>query len=114
MSSSDSAPILEFMHRSLLLEPDSLGALAALAADVFGARSGRLFVADYALRCVRELRSDGTTGVEFMLDGTIAGRAFASGVPVEHGEEPVTVWVPIAEGSERIGVLERSARRLRR
>jgi len=41
-----------------------------------------------------------------MLDGTIAGRAFASGVPVEHGEEPVTVWVPIAEGSERIGVLE--------
>jgi len=106
MSSSDSAPILEFMHRSLLLGPDALGALAGLAGDVLGARSGRLFVADYALRCVRELRGDGTTGVEFTLDGTVAGRAFASGVPVELGEGPVTVWVPIAEGSERIGVLE--------
>lgn len=106
MSSSDRGPILEFMDRALLLEPDSLGALAALAGDVLGACSGRLFVVDYALRCVRELHGDGTTGVEFMLDGTIAGRAFASGVPVELGEGPVTVWVPVAEGSERIGVLE--------
>jgi len=80
--------------------------LADLTGDVLGARSGRLFVADYALRKVRELRGDGTTGEEFTLDGTIAGRAFASGARVEHGDRPVTVWVPLSEGSERIGLLE--------
>jgi serine phosphatase RsbU (regulator of sigma subunit) len=80
--------------------------LAELTGEVLGARSGRLFVADYALRKVRELRGDGTTGEEFMLEGTIAGRAFASGAWVEHGDRPVTVWIPLSEGSERIGLLE--------
>ena len=41
-----------------------------------------------------------------VLDGTIAGRAFASGAPVEQGHRPVCVWVPLSEGSERIGLLE--------
>ena len=106
MPSTDRGALAEFIHRSLLIEPDSLGMLADLTCEVLGACSGRLFVADYGLRRVRELRGDGTTGEEFMLDGTIAGRAFASGVEVEHGDRPVTVWVPLSEGSERIGLLE--------
>ena len=106
MRSADRDALTEFMHRSLVVEPASLGALADLAGEVLGARSSRLFVADYALRCVRELRADGTTGEEFMLEGTIAGRAFASGVPMEHGDGPVTVWFPLSEGSERIGLVE--------
>ncbi len=104
--STDRGALAEFIHRSLVIEPDSLGMLANLAGEVLGARSGRMFVADYALRRVRELRGDGTTGEEFMLDGTIAGRAFASGDWVAHGDRPVTVWVPLSEGSERIGLLE--------
>lgn len=106
MPSTDRGVLAEFIHRSLLIEPDSLGMLADLTAAVLGAHSGRLFVADYALRQLRELRGDATTGEEFVLDGTIAGRAFASGVWVKHGERPVTVWVPLSEGSERIGLLE--------
>ncbi len=106
MPSTDRGALAEFIHRSLVIEPDSLGMLADLTGEVLGARSGRLFVADYALRQVRELRRDGTTGEEFVLDGTIAGRAFASGAWVEHGDRPVTVWVPLSEGSERIGLLE--------
>ncbi len=106
MPSTDRGALAEFIHRSLLVEPDSLGRLADLTAEVLGARSGRLFVADYALRQVRELRGDGTSGEEFMLEGTIAGRAFASGVEVESGDRPVIVWVPLSEGSERIGLLE--------
>lgn len=92
----------------MTIEPDSLGMLAHLAADALGARSGRLFVADYALRRACELRQDGTGGDEVALDGTLAGEAFASGAPVEQGNGPVTVWVPLAEGSERIGLLELS------
>ena len=106
MSSTDRGALAEFIHRSLVIEPDSLGMLADLTGEVLGARSGRMFVADYSLRQVREIRGDGTTGEEFMLDGTIAGRAFASGAWVEHGDRPVTVWVPLSEGSERIGLLE--------
>ncbi len=106
MWSADRSALAEFMQRSLVVGPDSVGALADLAGSVLGARSGRLFVADYALRCVRELCADGVTGEEFMLEGTTAGRAFASGGPVEHGDGPVTVWFPLSEGSERIGLLE--------
>jgi len=106
MPSSSGGALPEFVHRSLLIEPDSLEMLAGLTGEVLGARSGRLFFADYALRQVRELRRDGTTGEEFLLDGTVAGRSFASGALVEHGDRPVTVWVPLSEGSERIGLLE--------
>ena len=106
MPSAERSALAEFLHRSVLIEPDSLGALAHLTGEVLGALSGRLFVVDYGLRCVRELCRDGTTGDEFMLDGTFAGRAFASGARVVHGDRPATVWVPLSEGSERIGLLE--------
>ena len=106
MAAAERGALAEYFHRSLMVEPNSLGILAQLAADALGARSGRLFVADYALRCARELRADGTRGDEVVLDGTIAGRAFASGAPVEQGHRPVCVWVPLSEGSERIGLLE--------
>lgn len=106
MPAADRSALGEFVDRSLMVEPSSLGMLADLAADALGARSGRLFVADYALRRACELRGDGTTGDEVALDGTIAGRAFASGAPVEQGNGPVSVWVPLAEGSERIGLIE--------
>ena len=106
MPAADRSALGEFVGRSLLVEPSALGMLANLAANVLGARSGRLFVADYALRRACELRGDGTRGDEVALDGTIAGRAFASGVPVEQGTGPVSLWVPLSEGSERIGLVE--------
>ena len=106
MAAADRGALAEYVRRSLMVEPSALGILAQLAADALGARSGRLFVADYGLRRVRELRGDGTGGEELVLDGTIAGRAFASGAPVEQGPGPVCVWVPLSEGSERIGLLE--------
>ena len=106
MPEADRSALGEFVDRSLMVEPSALGMLANLAADALGARCGRLFVADYALRRARELRGDGTRGDEVALDGTIAGRAFASGAPVEQGNGPVSVWVPLSEGSERIGLIE--------
>ena len=106
MPSIEAGTLDEFVRRSLTIEPDSLGTLAALMAEVLGAASGRLFIVDYALRRVRELHGDGATGEGFLLDGTIAGRAFASGVAVVHGDRPLSVWVPLSEGSERIGLIE--------
>ena len=106
MPTTDRNALAEFAEKSLSVEPSDLGELATLAADALGARSGCLFIADYALRRACELRGDGTGGDEVALDGTIAGRAFSSGSPVEHGTSPMTMWVPLSEGSERIGLLK--------
>jgi hypothetical protein len=98
-------PAAAFAHRSLLVEPGSLGALASMAAEALGARSGRLFVVDYSLRYLRELRAEGTVGEEMPLEGSAAGTAFATGEPTRQGDGS-TMWCPLSEGSERIGLLE--------
>ena len=42
------------------------------------------------------------------IEGTLAGHAFVRDEVVVSGSEPTLVWVPLAEGSERLGVLELS------
>ena len=56
--------------------------------------------------CIRSLDADGTVGEELSLEGTIAGRAFATGEPTQQGDGPTVMWCPLSEGSERIGLLE--------
>ena len=77
-----------------------------MAADALGARSARLFIVDYGLRSIRSLDADGSAGEELLLEGTIAGRAFATGEPTQQGDGPAVMWWPLSEGSERIGLLE--------
>ena len=96
----------QFARRSLIAQPGSLGVLAPMAAEALGARSGRLFIVDYGLRSIRSLDADGTAGEELPLEGTIAGRAFATGEPTQQGDRPTVMWWPLSEGSERIGLLE--------
>ncbi len=57
-------------------------------------------------RCLQGLDHDGPAGDPYLIEGTIAGRVFATGEPVAFGEDPATLWVPLSEGGERIGVLE--------
>ena len=76
-----------------------------LAGRVLGAASARVLVADYTLASLQELGEDGPTGSRQPIHGTLAGRAFSTGEVVVSTEEP-KVWVPLAEGSERLGVLE--------
>src|SRR6476659_2841717 len=79
-------PAKQFARRSLTAQPGSLGILAPMAAEALGARSGRLFIVDYGLRSIRSLDADGTAGEELPLEGTIAGRAFATGEPTQQGD----------------------------
>lgn len=65
-----------------------------------------MLIADYALTSLQELGEDGPTGVRQPIDGTLAGRAFVKDEVVLSGDERALVWVPLAEGSERLGVLE--------
>ena len=103
---------VEFARRSRVATPASLGAVGSLAAEVVGARAGRLFVADYGLRRAQELLSDGRAGECVELEGTVAGRAFATCEPVAVGVAPVVVWACLSDGSERIGLLELTFERI--
>ncbi len=40
------------------------------------------------------------------IEGTLAGRAFANGEILVVDGDPTVVWVPLTDGSERLGVLE--------
>jgi serine phosphatase RsbU (regulator of sigma subunit) len=79
------------------------------AGTVLGAASTRLLVADYALASLLELGDDGPTGERLAIDGSLAGRAFATGELVTAGDDPTVACVPVADGSERLGVLELTA-----
>ena len=79
-----------------------------VAGKVLGAEHARVLVADYALVSLQPLGEDGPTGDAQSIEGTLAGHAFARGEVVVSGSQPTLVWVPLSEGSERIGVLELS------
>jgi serine phosphatase RsbU (regulator of sigma subunit) len=86
--------------------PSSLSVLLDVLCDCVSADSGRLFVADYALRTLREVGPVGPVGEQVPIDGTVAGHALAGGVIVETGTHPTVVRVPLVDGTERIGLIE--------
>ena len=98
--------VAAFLAEAADLVADDLVEIVAAAGRVLGADSARLFVADYALVSLQELGEDGPTGPRQPIEGTLAGRAFARSTVVVSGEHPTTVWAPLVEGSERLGVLE--------
>jgi hypothetical protein len=84
-----------------------LGRLEA-AAGPLGATDVQLYLADFqgvALQPVLVGDGDRPSGAEEVA-GTMAGRAFRSGLPVTaERAEGVAVWVPVVEQAERTGVL---------
>jgi len=55
---------------------------------------------------LQALGYDGPVGDPQLIEGTLAGRALARGDVVTSGGRPTAVWLPLTEGSERVGVLE--------
>ncbi len=86
--------------------PCSLSTLVDVLCQTVGARSGRLFVADYGLRSMREVSLVGPVGVPVSMDATVAGHALAGGDIVAIGTDPTVVRVPLVDGTERIGLIE--------
>jgi hypothetical protein len=84
---------------------DSIFRIIETAGDVLGARTARVFVADYSLRQLQQLTVSGQ-GERLAVEGTVAGRAFASCTTIHAGVDSGVWWVPLSEGSERIGLLE--------
>ena len=81
---------------------DIAGILEAMRVLV-GADHALLHVADYALNSARVLAPSGEMGEPYVLEGTLAGRAFTTGELVI---AEAAWWLPLVDGAERLGVLE--------
>ncbi len=88
--------------------PGAVSELVDAVCTVLGARAGRLFVTDYSLRSMREVCTNGPVGEPFLATGTLAGRAFSTNEIIAAGSDPTIVWVPLVDGTERLGLLELS------
>ncbi|MEP7046311.1 MAG: PP2C family protein-serine/threonine phosphatase [Ilumatobacteraceae bacterium] len=88
------------------VSPANVFTLVDHVCEALGADSGRLLVADYALRCLQHVDAGGAVGGPHQMAGTVPGRVFASGQIVVSESSPTVVTVPLLDGSDRIGVLE--------
>ena len=111
MGASEQTPNDEFLGRSVraLIEaraahdPSGMLGVVDTLRRLLGAGSARVHVADYSLSALCVLPFDGPLGDAYPLEGTLAGRAFATGEMVA---TDTTWWLPLVDGTERLGVLE--------
>jgi serine phosphatase RsbU (regulator of sigma subunit) len=92
-----------------LAVPDDLPTLLMEHGRRLEASETVLFLVDYDQRVLVPLRNpDGPARDELAIDGTVAGRSFRS-LDIQHGataEKTQRIWVPVIDGTERLGVLE--------
>jgi serine phosphatase RsbU (regulator of sigma subunit) len=85
---------------------DDLVSIVGAAGTAVGADSARLLVADYAMLSLHDLGAADPASTGSPIAGTIAGRAFTHGEIVVSEAAPTTLWAPLTQDSERIGVVE--------
>ncbi|MFJ3583593.1 PP2C family protein-serine/threonine phosphatase [Streptomyces sp. NPDC090127] len=107
----DSAPMLRALlrasHQATL---EQLPRLLTLHAGRAGLHNARLFVSDLQEEVLRELtgagRDAGGEGSELPIDSTLAGRVFRTAQFLSTSTNgTVDVWLPVLNGTERLGVL---------
>jgi hypothetical protein len=106
---SDEDPIRALVRASHHLPADRLGTVVAEQARRLGAHDAVVYLADYAQHVLVPVTGEGVPDrQELTIDGSLAGRAFRRVDPVRSGPEggAGTLWVPLLDGAERIGVLE--------
>ena len=101
------AAALEASH---MLPADRLGDLLRQAGKAIGATDVSMWVIDYGQTTLVPIDDDGgraADGSHPALDvaSTTAGRAFARAHPIESDEPDPHRWIPLVDGTERLGVL---------
>ena len=75
-------------------------------AGALGARRIAIYLVDYSQRYVCSIGPEGEDD-DIPVDGTIAGRAFTSAQrTLAHYDGEAGVWLPLLDGSERLGVMQ--------
>lgn len=105
----------ELLSRSHLLPPGDVAEALVAAARPLGVDSACVYLADLQQRHLYPLPSTGAQWAERRaIDSTLAGRAYQAvkilHAPAEGGRDGHRVWIPLLDGTERLGVLELSVR----
>ena len=105
----------DLLAASHLLAPGAVDAALAAAARPLGVRQARVYLADLQQRELAPLETGGgPPGPALAIDSTLAGRAYRDvqlhSMPAPDGGDGFRVWVPLVDGTERLGVLELLAR----
>jgi phosphoserine phosphatase RsbU/P len=102
------AALVDVLQRAHLCQPDELPAEINAAVSRLGLEI-TVYLVDYEQHRLWPLTERGKpTADPLSVDGTLAGRAFASVRTMAAGEaaRPDRLWVPMIDGSERLGVAE--------
>ncbi|GAA2514543.1 PP2C family protein-serine/threonine phosphatase [Winogradskya humida] len=103
------AALRQLIRQGYQARPEDLSAMAMQAAGLLGVTALVIYVVDHRQRGLLPLPGDREPQPEpVAVDGTVAGRAYTTGRPqvveVDHGGH--VVWIPLLDGSERMGVLQ--------
>src|SRR5256885_474715 len=103
---------VRFLAATHRLPPDHLAAMAATVGSEAEVRHVRVWLVDHDQRSLVPMpggERDGAAfgGAPIDIDSTLAGRVFLSSTPIEvRSDGGFTVWMPLLDGVDRIGVLE--------
>jgi serine phosphatase RsbU (regulator of sigma subunit) len=103
----------DLLRRSHLMRPADLTAALTRAARPLGVSAARIYLADLRQRQLAPLppgEGQHADSDPLPVDSTLAGRAYQTltvqSAPLRGtGEEGYQVWIPLADGTERLGVL---------
>jgi serine phosphatase RsbU (regulator of sigma subunit) len=98
----------ELVAGSHMSRPEDVPALAMRCAELLDAREMVIYLVDYEQRHLIPLPGDGAPQRQAIaIDGTLPGRAYAMTELYETtGAAGVRLWVPLLDGTERLGLLE--------
>jgi serine phosphatase RsbU (regulator of sigma subunit) len=96
--------ILDEQH---VTAPSDLAAMVAQAAEAEGLADLALYLQDYDQLALLPLPTARKDHHEMSIDGSVPGRAFVANTPVEVPVEDggARLWLPMLDGTDRIGVL---------
>ena len=101
----------DLLARSRLLAPEQIADALADAAAPLGVMGARIYLADLQDQRLRALPGGKGHAPEVLaIDSTAAGLAYQTtqvhSVPVSEGGADRQAWIPLTDGTERLGVLE--------
>ena len=95
----------EILRASHIVKASDISAMTSRVLRPLGFEVA-IFVADYEQRTLRPLAEGGRPPVDaIMIDGSLAGRAFKTATIRAAGSPPQRLWVPIVNGTVRVGVM---------
>jgi len=101
----------ELLARSHTLAPEQMADALVTTAGPLGVTAARVYLADLQQRYLRAMPGGTGNSPELLaIDSTVAGRAYRTmrihGGPAGDGGDRQRAWVPVIDGTERLGVLE--------